>query len=109
MRIMCVHGDTHAARGASNRPIRLSLVVRFAGLDVPVEPAGVGVLPRCLRRFEFLWVVQDRQVLRAELMCASHEYIYIYMYIHNLTDMQLMVHHTERSINIWYASSKQLP
>ena len=46
MRIMCVHGDTHAARGASNRPIRLSLVVRFAGLDVAVEPAGVGVLAR---------------------------------------------------------------
>ena len=46
MRIMCVHGVTHAARGASNRTIRLSLVVRFAGLDVPVEPAGVGVLPR---------------------------------------------------------------
>ena len=31
------------------------------------------------------------------------------MYIHNMTDMRLMVHHAERSISIWYASSKQLP
>jgi len=44
VRIKYVHGDTHAARGASNRTIRLSLVVRFAGLDVAVEPAGIGVL-----------------------------------------------------------------
>ena len=44
---MLVHGDTyaHAVRGASNRPIRLSLVVRLAGLDVAVEPAGISVLP----------------------------------------------------------------
>ena len=26
-----------------------------------------------------------------------------------MTDMRLMVHHAERSISIWYASSKQLP
>lgn len=46
MRIMYVHGDTHAARDASNRPVGLGLVVRFAGLDVPVEPAGIRVLAR---------------------------------------------------------------
>ena len=28
---------------------------------------------------------------------------------HNMTDMRWMVHHAERSISIWYASSKQLP
>ena len=39
-----VHGDTHAARDASNRPIRLSLVLRFAGLEIAVEPALIGVL-----------------------------------------------------------------
>ena len=56
-----MHVYTHHA---SDTPIRLSLVVGFAGLDVPVEPAGVGVLPGRLTAVLILWVCEYRQVLR---------------------------------------------
>ena len=58
-----MHGDTHAARDASNRPIRLSLVVRLAGLDIAIVPAGIRVLSTDLVALVLLRVVEDRQLL----------------------------------------------
>ena len=45
-------------------------MVGLAGLEVPVEPAGVGVLSGGLAAFGILRVREDRQVLR--MMVQQH-------------------------------------
>ena len=54
---------TIGMHSSSEAPVRLRLVIRFAGLDKAVVPAGIRILPRGVAAPLLLGVGEDRQLL----------------------------------------------
>ena len=72
MRYNWLHIGRHSSSEAS---VRLRLVIRFAGLDKAVVPAGIRILPRGVAALVLLGVVEDRQLLR--LSSSMHQLMHM--------------------------------